>query len=1439
MEAIIKPLQTVIEKLQSDFLDQTQQIKMVSQELTALKQDSINHTSVIPIPQILPPPTTHFPSPDRALPQTNPVSTTKPVSSSVVVNDAANAPYVLQSTMQQGVPDQGSFGPTDLFMTGGDISRRFSGRIPVKLEFPTFGRKEDDPDPLIYIEKCRDYLALNPLSNEELTATLRNVLHGTARDWWDVARFSISTWVEFQTSFLSAFLSEDYVDELAERIRNRVQGENESIRDFAYMYYSLCRRWKPEITEEEVIKLILKNINPSIASELRRRVSTVDELVRLGQQLEKDKQNQQQYEQRKRFSNKMTGKPECQNQQIVAKKEQEKGSLVFCWKCKGSHSPASCRHYPSSKNKDMSKNSNASNSGHQSQPTVSTVIQQNGSEIKDQHVGKHKRDRVPLLATGDTSPSQLMVSLVIRQWQGDAIVDTGSSFTLLSEKLWTSVKLPGEEMQEWVEGPLYLANGKAKHPLGWTEMEVQINNRNWVVPVVIMSEEMLVFSVILGLDFLFYSGLQIDVTTNTYWFKPNEKQRFSFNGGSQKLNDWGLERPVALYTAIPPTPTVPSFEAELADLVEKAVQHAQLEEEGKRMLLEQLQQNSDVCSTKLGHTKLLSHQIFLTQEVPVKQKPYRVSPAKLKAMKELIDEMLAAEVIEPSSSAWASPVVLIPKKTGGLRFCVDYRKLNAVTQSDAYPLPNIQEILESLVGASIFTSLDLNSGYWQVHMAPDSQDKTAFVCSFGLFHFKTMPFGLKNAPSTFQRLMERVLGDLRGKVCLVYLDDIIIFSPNKDQHFQDLQLVLNKLREAGLTVNMKKSKFFQSTLKFLGHIVSEEGIQVDSEKTQAIRDFPIPPNLKSLQRFLGMAGWYHRFVPNFSQIAEPLTALKRKGARFKWTAACQDAFDNLKQHLMESPILGHPDFNLPLVVYTDSSDVGLGAVLCQQRRPGTEEVLAYASRTLNRAERNYSTTEQECLAVVWALEKWRYYLEGRYFTVVTDHSSLKWVFKTNKPSTRLMRWALRLQEFTFAVEYRRGKYNLVPDALSRIPSDQSNLSTCAAVLKPTKKEPPATVFPLTDEEIWRAQQDDQEVQEIYQSILEDGEKIINSVTKLTIIEDKVYRVVQLPHCSLYQVWIPGPLRSRLMSFFHDDPLSGHLGRYKTYRRLQALVYWPKMSQDVKAYVTRCQTCQCYKPESKKPAGPQFVSETFSETCKGWNSTQKFTTAYHPQTNFTERVNRTLKTMVACYVGSHHHQWDQHLHEFRFALNSSVQESTGVTPAELNLNRLLRGPLDMVLQPQDVAPDTAIYNNIVQLQDLKGLVEKNLYRARLRQKRNYDRKRRELSFRTNDRVWIRSHPLSKAEKKFSAKLAPKWQGPYRIVRRMGPLTYQVVQEKTGEDLRVIHISQLKTCYPTAQQLDEIQHRQLVEIFKEEDADEEFLGFSENDLKTDEEKTDSAY
>lgn len=377
-----------------------------------------------------------------------------------------------------------------------------------------------------------------------------------------------------------------------------------------------------------------------------------------------------------------------------------------------------------------------------------------------------------------------------------------------------------------------------------------------------------------------------------------------------------------------------------------------------------------MCTHEVGRTNVLQHHIYTTAQIqiPIKQKPYRMSSVKQAIVKEQLEEMLSAGIIEPSRSGRLSPVVLVPKKDGGQRFCVDYRKLNSLTESDAYPLPSITEILESLSDSKIFSTIDLNSGYWQVEMAPESKFMTAFITPKGLYHFNVMPFGLKNAPATFQRLMELVLGDLRGQCCLVYLDDIIIYSSSVTQHFWDLQMVFDKLQQAGLTINLKKSTFCLEEIKFWGHIVNINGISADPEKVRSIQQYPVPKNLKEVQRFLGMSGWYHRFVPGFSKVAEPLNNLKKKGQYFIWSPECQHAFDQLKSHLTSSPVLGHPKPDLPFIVYTDASETGLGAVLTQKTGGDSEQVIAYASRTLNKAEVNYSATEKECLAVEWALE---------------------------------------------------------------------------------------------------------------------------------------------------------------------------------------------------------------------------------------------------------------------------------------------------------------------------------------------------------------------------------------------------------------------------------------------------------------------------------------
>lgn len=472
---------------------------------------------------------------------------------------------------------------------------------------------------------------------------------------------------------------------------------------------------------------------------------------------------------------------------------------------------------------------------------------------------------------------------------------------------------------------------------------------------------------------------------------------------------------------------------ELQQMVDR---HEVLTPEEKHRFEDLIHEYQDIFSSEndpLGRTDLVKHEIRTTGE-PIKCR-YRRTPIGLR------DEVLQEEermkemgVIEPSSSPWASPVVMVRKKDGTLRYCIDYRRLNEVTLKDSYPLPNMEDCLDSLGGAKYFSTVDLSSGYWQVQMTDDAKDKTAFYgVGGGLWRFTVLPFGLCNAPATFERLMERVLYQLQWHICLCYLDDILIFSSTVTSHLRNLQMIFDRLRQAGLKLKPKKCQFFREKLIFLGHVVSRDGIAVDPGKVSAVADCVPPENVSEVRSILGLMGYYRRFIPDFSTIARPLNMLCEKAVPFQWKEPQEQAFRKLKALLTKAPLLSYPREEGRFTLDTDASDVGMGAVLSQEQ-DGEERVIAYGSKGFSKAERNYCTTRRELLAVVHFVRHYKHFLVGRKFLVRTDNAAVRyWRSLHGEATGQCYRWMAVLNGYNFDIIHRPGRHHSNADGLSRKP----------------------------------------------------------------------------------------------------------------------------------------------------------------------------------------------------------------------------------------------------------------------------------------------------------------------------------------------------------------------------------------------------------------------
>ncbi|KAI3522357.1 hypothetical protein L1887_00076 [Cichorium endivia] len=804
---------------------------------------------------------------------------------------------------------------------------------------------------------------------------------------------------------------------------------------------------------------------------------------------------------------------------------------------------------------------------------------------------------------------------------------------------------------------------------------------------------------------------------------------------------------------------------------------------------------------------------------PIARAPYRLAPPEMQELSAQLQELMDKGFICPSNSPWGAPILFVKKKDGSFRMCIDYRELNKATVKNRYPLPRIDDLFDQLQGAAWFSKIDLRSGYHQMRVREEDIHKTAFRTRYGHFEFVVMPFGLTNAPATFMDLINRVCRPMLDKSVIVFIDDILVYSKTQEEHEGHLRQVLEVLRQEKLYAKFAKCDFWLQEVQFLGHLVNQNGIMVDPTKVEIVLKWEVPKTPSEIRSFLGLAGYYRRFIQDFSKIAVPLTQLTKKGVAFKWGNNQQRAFETLRQKLCEAPVLTLPEGVEDMVVYCDASLHGLGAVLMQRGK-----VIAYASRQLKPHETRYRTHDLELGAVVFALKIWRHYLYGVKCTIYTDHKSLKYLMDQQDLNMRQRRWLDVLKDYDCEILYHPGKANVVADALSRKKICVPLRVTCLRM---------TVVTPLL--EMIREAQEKAVKPENQKS-----ERIKGQVSNM--VKDSRDLMTRYG-----RIWVPamGETRETLMDEAHKSKFSIHPGATKMYRDLRGYYWWPGMKRDVAKYVEKCLTCLKVKAEHQRPHGklqpleipvwkweeitmdlitklprtPRnvdaiwvivdrltksahfiaiqetstsekladiYVKEVVSRhgvpisvisdrdtrfTSRFWKKFHedlgtklKFSTAFHPQTDGqSERTIQTLEDMLRACVLDFGGSWDTYLPLAEFSYNNSYHASIGVPPYEMLYGRKCRTPICWGEVGQRVLGSTEIVQKTT---EYIQRIRERLQVAQSRQKSYADKRRSNLEFQVGDYVLLKVSPWKGVIRfRKRGKLGPRYIGPYKIIARL--------------------------------------------------------------------------
>ncbi|GFX65408.1 hypothetical protein TNCV_4475281 [Trichonephila clavipes] len=921
---------------------------------------------------------------------------------------------------------------------------------------------------------------------------------------------------------------------------------------------------------------------------------------------------------------------------------------------------------------------------------IDHVVSRLEPQILDYVEVRHPRNTANLLQIVDKYEERFMHRQIRALW------DTGAEKSFISEEVYRNY-FSYRPRQKTKDGVVTAQGAPCSH-LGRVELPIRI--REFQKPWEFHILDNMQYQCILGIDFMKASRLTLDFDQKSLIIPDNLIKQLPKE-----------EKPVDI------------------DLTE-----SKLGDEQQRQLKALFNNFKGLFSDQPGLTHVLYHEIDTGNKGPVVSRPYRYDRVKQGIIDYHIDKMLR----DDSPEAY--------------RFAIDYRKLNGITKYPRYPLPVIDDLLTNIPHTNVMSTLDLRSGYFQLAISPRDIEKTAFITRNGTFPFLRMPFGLSGAAPNFQRAIDIILKPVIGRFVLVYMDDVIITSPSFKDHLDHLSRVFTLLRDAGLTLNKEKCHFARDKLKYLGLIISKEGIETDNKKIRAITEMKPPKNNR--------------------------------------------------------------EFNL----FTDASGVGIGAVLQQNQKP-----IAFASRTLNKAERNYTVTERECLAVIWALNKFKTYFGPLPVKVITDHAALTKLTNGKNLSSRMIRWALKLSEFNIEWEHRPGVQNVVADLLSRNPVDsvEGSQISCAAL---------RALAINSREQFIKEQREDPELGHIYRYLENPDDGSVNATVceswsqDFKLINGLLFHAKYFSTLGELRVYIPGSLRKDIMKEFHDlcvcvcVPLAGHLGKRKTYLKLRDTCYFPFMRKYIFEYVSTCDRCQKFNYKNALPAGrlmpivskypneivtldllgpypasrperykfilvisdhftkwceliplrkasaqaianaffdnyiarygapislisdngPQFISDVFEHLSHRLDIKHMKTVTYRPQANLTERVNRNLVQMIASFVEENHENWDQFLHEFAFALRTAVNETTNKTPAELFLGRKIITPFSKLI---NVTEDTKyVGRNIEKLFDE---ARRNMRKKHKSWEKYYNRRRRDVHIKVNDLVLIQTHFLSAA------------------------------------------------------------------------------------------------